>query len=249
MALLTDRIAFVTGGAGGLGLAIAQRFAAEGAAGLCIDAKPASPDLPANWHYRPCDVTCEEDVAAALQWAHTNFGRLDISVANAGAVPPWHETSTIDLDEWDQTFAVNVRGVAATLKHTVPLMQATGGSIIAMGSLNSWKGHPQQAAYVASKHALLGLVRSSALDLGRFGIRVNALAPGPIATDALLSRLASRAAARGEDAEATLRDYEAASAMGRLATAGDVANAALYLACDMSSGVTGQLLPVDAGVS
>ena len=249
MALLSNKIAVVTGGAGGLGLAIVKSLGAEGAAGLSIDTRPAPADLPAGWHHRQCDVTSEAELGAAMQWAGGEFGQLDVAVANAGIVPPWRETAEIYLDDWDATFAVNVRGVMATIKHAIPLMKEGGGSIIAMGSLNSWQGHARQAAYVASKHAVHGLVRSAALDLGRFGIRVNALAPGPVATDALLARLASRAGSEGDDPDEKLREYAAATAMGRLATTDDVARAALYLASDMSSGVTGQLLPVDAGVT
>ena len=111
-------------------------------------------------------------------------------VAAAGIVPPWRRVDELDLDEWDEVFAVNVRGIAATLKHAAPLI-ADGGAVVVIGSLNSWRGDPNIASYVASKHAVLGIVRSAALDLGRRGIRVNAVGPGPIATEALLARMAS----------------------------------------------------------
>ena len=89
----------------------------------------------------------------------------------------------------------------ATIKHAVPLMKQQGGSIVAMGSTNSWIGHAKQAAYTASKHAVLGIVRAAARDVGRFGIRINALCPGPIATAALLARVRQRAGEGGAPAE------------------------------------------------
>jgi NAD(P)-dependent dehydrogenase (short-subunit alcohol dehydrogenase family) len=246
---LSDKAVLVTGAAGGLGRAILERCAADGASGLCADHTETVLGLPDGWHHVCCDVTSETEVAALMDEARQRFGGLDGVVANAGIVPPWRETEALDLQEWDRVFAVNVRGVAAAIKHAVPLMRDAGGAIVAMGSLNSRVGHARQAAYVASKHAVLGLVRAAALDLGRYGIRVNALAPGPIATEALVGRVEARAREAGTSAEDTLKSYAQAAALGRMASAQEVAAAALYLLSDMSSGVTGQLLPVDAGLT
>src|SRR4030095_7059664 len=162
------------------------------------------------------------------------FGSLDVAVANAGVVPPWHDTDAIDLAEWDRAFAINARGVMATIKHAVPLMKQRGGQIGAMGSTNSRIGHARQAAYTASKHAVLGIVRAAALDLGRFGIRVNALCPRPHATQAPLPR--RRAEAGGVPVEETLRRYSD-TALGRMSTAENVVGAAIFLASDLSSGI------------
>lgn len=128
-------------------------------------------------------------------------------------------------------------------------MKASGGSIVVMGSLNSRRAHPSQCLYTASKHAVLGVVRSTALDLGRFDIRVNALGPGPIATDALIERINTRAGAGGPAEEQALQEYAAATALGHIASEDDVARATLFLASTQSSGITGQILPVDAGMS
>src|SRR3954454_1126320 len=117
--------------------------------------------------------------------------QVNVVVAAAGTVPGWAGVESIDLAEWDDVFAVNVRGVVSTIKHALPTMPA-GGAIVAIGSLNSWYGDPNLTTYVATKHAVLGIVRSAALDLGRRGFRVNAIAPGPIATRALLSRMERR---------------------------------------------------------
>src|SRR5262249_24648864 len=151
-----------------------------GAVGLAVDLPAAdwADGPPAGWHRAAADVTVEADLQASVRTATERFGRIDITVANAGLVPPWSQTAEIDLAQWDAVFAVNVRGVIATIKAAVPAMRERGGSIVLMGSMNSWRGHPQQCLYVASKHAVLGIVRATALDLGRYGIRVNALAPG-----------------------------------------------------------------------
>ena len=194
------------------------------------------------------DVTDEDSVARSVTESRRRLGRLDVVVANAGIVPPWTESAELDLDELDRVLAVNVRGVAATLKHAVPPLEERGGSIVVVASLNAHRAHPRQHLYTASKHAVLGLARSAALDLGRFGIRVNALAPGPVATDALLERMARRAAAGGLSVGEALGVAAAETALGRMVTEEDVAGAALFLASDLSAGVTGALLPVDAGL-
>jgi NAD(P)-dependent dehydrogenase (short-subunit alcohol dehydrogenase family) len=244
--LLEGKTAFVTGGAAGFGLAILEGFAAAGARGCAFDLEPPARPLPAGWDYRAGDVREEASLAGALAAVKDKLGRLDILVANAGVVPPWHDSEAIDLGEWDDVFAVNVRGVVATIKQGVPLMKAAGGSIIAMASVSAREGHPRQAAYVASKHAVLGIARATALDVGRFGIRVNALCPGPVATQALLDRLRHRAEQGISSEKEALRRY-GQTALGRMATVEDVAGAALFLASSLSSGVTGQAIVVDAG--
>lgn len=245
-ALLSGRVAFVTGGARGLGAAIARTFASAGAAGAAVDLElgPA----PDEWMPLEADVTEEADVRRALDATIERFGRLDVVVANAGVVPPWTDTESLDLDELDRVLAVNVRGVAATLKHAVPALRERGGTVIVMASLNAHRAHPRQHVYTVSKHAVLGLVRSSALDLGRFGIRVNALGPGPVLTDALRARFERRAAEGGLSLEDAMREASA-TALGRMVTEQDVARAALFLASDLSAGITGVLLPVDAGLA
>ncbi len=244
---LDGKVALVTGAAGGLGRGIARRLAASGAAGVAVDIVDGT--CPDGWQACRCDVSDESSLQESFDLVRTHFGRLDIVVANAGVVPPWRETADIDLAEWDRVFAVNVRGIVATIKLAVPLLQDRGGSIIVMGSLNSVRGHPRQCLYVASKHAVLGIVRATALDLGRHGIRVNGIAPGAIATDALVGRVTARAVAGGPAVDRALDDFAAQTALGRMATEADVADTALYLASSLSDGVTGQMLPVDGGLA
>lgn len=246
--LLAGRVALVTGGGRGLGAAIAREYAAAGALGAVADVERGS--APDGWADVATDVAVEDDVAAAVAATIERFGRLDVVVANAGVVPPWSETDELELEQLDAVFAINVRGVAATLKHGgAALRRQGGGAIVAMASLNAWRAHPSQPVYTASKHAVLGLLRTAALDLGRHGIRVNGLAPGPILTDALRARLESRAAAGGLAVNDAVAAAEAGTALGRMATEQDVARAALFLASDLASGITGALLPVDGGIA
>ena len=245
---LRGRVALVTGAANGLGHAIMTCLGEAGALGIGFDTEPCEKGLPAGWIQHRGDVAGEADVAGAAARAGARFERLDIVVANAGLVPPWQETEYLDFEEWDTVFAVNVKGVAATIKHAVPLMKRTGGSIIVMGSLNSRRAHPRQCLYTATKHAVLGIVRAAAMDLGRYGIRVNALGPGPVATDALLGRLQARARGSEPPPVEVLEQFARDTSLGCIASEEDVASAALFLASDLSDGMTGQILPVDGGL-
>lgn len=244
----SGRRALVTGGANGLGAAIVERFAEAGAAGASVDLT-ADHAVPDGWHALNADVRSEEEIARASNEAVERLGGpLDLVVAAAGIVPPWRHVAELDLEAWDNLFAINVRGVVATLKHAAPLM-SDGGAVILIGSLNSWRGDGNITGYVASKHAVLGIVRSAAIDLGPRGIRVNAIGPGPVATEALRGRMAQRAQSGGPKPDEALRAAAAMTSLGRIATAADVAGTALFLASELSAGMTGQLLPVDGGLA
>lgn len=237
--LLDGRVAAVTGGARGLGAAIAARFRDAGATVVTLDLAGAE---------ESCDVTDEAAVAQAFGRIAARHGRVDVLVANAGLVPPWRELVALDMAEWDRVFAVNVRGVALCIKHAAPLMPP-GGAIVAMGSIMSEKGSARQTLYNATKHAVLGIVRCAALELGPRGIRVNALGPGPIATAALRARVEARAAAGlGPPPAEALAANDAETPLGRAATEDEVAKAALFLASDLASAVSGRLVRVDSGL-
>jgi len=243
VSLLTGKFAVVTGGASGLGAGIARRFAAEGAGGAVLDLPGVPVAPPDGWRAIAADVRDEE----SLRSAFADLPAVDVVVAAAGIVPGWTELAAIDLDDWDEVFIVNVRGTVSTIRHALPALR-DGAAIVAIGSLTSWRGDPNLTSYVASKHAVLGIVRSAALDLGRRGIRVNALAPGPVATDALLARMSRRERELGVPVATALAQAADGTALGRIATVDEVAGAALFLASELSSGVTGQLLPVDGGI-
>ena len=246
--LLADRRALVTGGASGLGAATVGRLVDAGATGVVLDLPAALAAQAMPWPGIGVDVTDEDSVREAIVEAVHALGGLDAVVLAAGIVPPWRRTAEIDLVEWDRVLAVNVRGVVTCLKHLAPHL-ASGATVTVIGSLNSWRGDPHIASYVASKHAVLGVVRSAALDLGRAGVRVNAVGPGPIATAALLGRMETRANSTGASVEQALQAAAAATALGRIATARQVADAILFLTSELSAGISGHLIPVDGGIA
>jgi NAD(P)-dependent dehydrogenase (short-subunit alcohol dehydrogenase family) len=181
--LLRGRVSLITGGARGLGRAISLSFAAEGAVGAILDrpdvCQEGSP--PTGFDFVAADVTEETELAAAVAALVERRSRIDITVANAGVVPAWRETENLEVDEWDSAFAVNVRGVAATIKHVVPAMKARGGSIIVMCSINSLRGHPRQMLYTATKHAAWGSCgrQRSTSAAAAFGSTASPLVPLP----------------------------------------------------------------------
>lgn len=236
----------VTGGARGLGLAIVKHLASAGASGLILDLG-ADSSAPSIWPSVAVDVTDEAAVRQAIQDDVAEHGPFNGLVAAAGIVPRWHSPTDIDLDLLNQTIAVNVTGFVASMKYAAVDMPA-GSTIVAIGSLNSWRGDPNVMAYAASKHAVLGVVRSAALSLGRRGIRVNAVAPGPVATDALLGRMKSRSVSTGLEPDEAISAAEQLTSLGRLASADDVAHAVAFLSGPRSSAITGQILPVDGGL-
>jgi NAD(P)-dependent dehydrogenase (short-subunit alcohol dehydrogenase family) len=245
--LLDGRRALITGGGNGIGAAVAARFAEFGAGGVVLDLPGVAVDPPRGWSAVAADVRDEAGVDDAVVTAHTRLGGMDTVVAAAGVVPGWQRADELDLADLERVLAINVVGVAATLKHVAPLL-TTGATITVIGSLNSWRGDPNIAGYVASKHAVLGMVRSAALALGAAGVRVNAVGPGPVATAALRSRMAAREERTGLSVDEAIEAAGTLTALGRIATVDEVVGAVTFLSCEMSSGITGQLLNVDCGV-
>lgn len=245
--LLDGRRALITGGGSGIGAATAARFAELGASGVVLDLPGAAAEPPGGWRALAADVRDEAAISDAVVTAHSQLGGLDTVVAAAGVVPTWQRTDELDLVDFEQVLAVNVVGVAATLKYAAPVL-AEGATVTVIGSLNSWRGDPNIPSYVASKHAVLGIVRSAALALGPAGVRVNAVGPGPVATAALRSRMASRQERTGLSVGEAIAAAGTMTALGRIATVDEVVGAVTFLSCSMSSGITGQLLNVDCGV-
>lgn len=246
---LEGRCAVVTGAAGGLGRAIAERLDQAGAQIVAVDLPSMLQAFPENWQGVGIDLATDE-ADAALSALASQLGTVDIVIANAGLVPPWRGMEALDRAEWDRVMRVNVWGVAATIGVFADALEASShASVVAMASINGYKAHPQQVLYTASKHAVIGVMRAAALNLGPRGIRVNALAPGPIATEALKGRVEARHQTGGPSPEEALQALAGEAALGRLATQRDVANAAHFLASDASGGMTGVVLPVEAGLA
>jgi NAD(P)-dependent dehydrogenase (short-subunit alcohol dehydrogenase family) len=247
--LLQGRRAVVTGASRGLGRAIADRFAAEGAEVWIVDLPAALDSAQSAAGTLGVDLADPGAEAALAAFAAT-LGPVDAVVANAGVVPPWRGVSALERVEWERAFAINVWGTAVTLKAFADGLAASGrGAAVLMASINGLRAHPDQILYTATKHAVIGLTRAAALDLGRRGVRVNALAPGPVATAALRGRVHARAAAGGPPLDEALAAFAAQTALGRMTTEEDVAAAAVLLVSDLAAGVTGSVLPVECGLA
>ena len=243
---MANKIAVVTGGSSGIGSGIVKRFAANGARVISIDLNKPEYEIASVEHIN-CDLTDESSVSKLFAQISKENPQIDVLCANAGIVPSWSRISETNFSDWKKVIDINVNALFLTISHGAKLLKKGSGTIVVTGSINSIKGDPNIAAYVASKHAALGIIKSAALDLGRDGIRVNGVAPGPIATKALISRIEKRL----EKNQGSLDDYLAKiagqTALGRIATEEEVINTIEFLASELSSGITGQLISVDGG--
>jgi 2-keto-3-deoxy-L-fuconate dehydrogenase len=244
---LADRVAVVTGAASGIGAATARLFAAEGARVALVDKDEAGLAATAEAVggaalALPGDVT---DAAAArdgVAWVIGEWGRIDVLVTAAG-ISTGGTVATIDEAMWDRVFAVNVKGTYLWLHETLPRMiERHSGSIVMVGSQLVRSSGGNNAAYIASKGAIVALTKTMAVDHAADGIRVNALMPGVI--DTPMSR---RSLQRYADPAATRERWATRHAMRRFGTPEEVARAALFLASDDASFTTGSLLFVDGG--
>jgi NAD(P)-dependent dehydrogenase (short-subunit alcohol dehydrogenase family) len=248
---LEGKTALVTGAGSGIGREAALLFAAEGAAVLIADRDRGAGERVAaeiagqgdTARAVACDVARDADVAAAVAEAERAYGALHVVFNNAGIFPD-ADGSPVDTDEavWDQVMAVNLKGVFLGCKHGIPALQrAGGGSIINTASFVAVVGAAtSQIAYTASKGGVLAMTREIAVEYARQGIRANALCPGPVNTPLLEELLADPAARARRLVHVP---------MGRLAEAAEIARAALFLASDESSYVSGTTFMVDGAIT
>jgi NAD(P)-dependent dehydrogenase (short-subunit alcohol dehydrogenase family) len=250
MGRLEGKTVLITGAARGIGAAAARLFVAEGARLMLADVREEplqalSEELgEAVAAFRTVDVTDEAAVARLVEDAVRHYGRLDVALLNAGISGQPHALVDTPAAQFDQVFAVNVRGVWLGLKHAMKAMQSRGGSIVVTASTASIRATPNMAAYVASKHATLGLMRAAALEGATHGIRVNSVNPATIDTP-MVQELAATSAQRRQPSVPLTQLIP----MGRHGTADEVARLMLYLASDESSFCTGGVYMVDGGVS
>jgi NAD(P)-dependent dehydrogenase (short-subunit alcohol dehydrogenase family) len=245
---LTNKVALVTGGGAGLGLAIAERFAAEGAHVYITGRRKevlddATASIEGHVTAVAADSTSSSDLHDLAETIRRESGRLDVLVANAGMIER-ADFGEVTEDHFDRTFDINARGTMFTVQTALPLMPA-GGSIILVGSIQGFKGLPGSTTYSAAKAAVRSYARVWAAEFGGRGLRVNVLTPGPFDT----SIIEGQAEYFGQDPAALRAQMATLVPMGRLGRPEELASAALFLASDESSFMTGAELCVDGGMA
>lgn len=248
-----ERVAFITGGASGLGKAAAQQLVARGThvaiADVQIDAaeqlartlnQAQTGDSTGRALAVACDVRDDEAIAAAVANTLTVFGRLDFAINAAGIGGPEVRTAEYAPDEWMRVIDVNLNGVWRAMRHEIPAMLAAGGgAIVNVSSSAGLIGFPRHPAYSASKHGVVGLTKTAALEYARKGIRINAICPGFTMTPMVQQMIES-----GLPRE----QLEARVPMGRLGTDEEVAATMIYLCSNASAFMTGHALAIDGGI-
>ena len=247
---LEGKVAIVTGAALGMGKATAKLFAEAGAKVVVADLDEQNATAVVDSieaaggeaFFQKTDVSKAADVAAMVAATVERFGKLDVAVNNAAVTPDTRPIDQLDEAEFDRVIAVDLKGVALCLKYEISqlLRQGGPGSIINIGSVSSFRPQPNNSAYVAAKHGVIGLTKVAALEYSPQGIRVNAVGPGPIDTPMF----------RGALETVGITEAEAVANLSLLGRAGkpiEVAQASLWLASDLSTYVTGATLMVDGG--
>ncbi len=253
MGRMDGKVAVITGGAGGIGLAVGQRFVEEGADVLLVDLqesalKDACTQIGSNKvSYLVADVTQAADNQAMIDTATERYGGVDTFVANAGIEGDVMPIPEYEEARFDQVIAVNVKGPFLGLKAAIPAMRARGGgAFIITSSVAGVQGSPGVAPYVTSKHAVIGMMRSAAKECAPDNIRVNTVNPSPVETR--MMRSLEEGFAPGAAAE-TKAMFESSIPAGRYAEPRDIANVMLFLASDDAQFVTGAAYMADGGMT
>ena len=255
MGKLDGKVALITGAAGGIGRATSKLFIDEGAKGVVMAdiwdemGKKTAEELGPNAIYLHTDVSQESEIEKSIELVIEKFGRLDIVFSNAGNPGPGGSIDDVPTDEFDHTIAIHLRAAFLYMKYSIPIMKKQGaGCFIVTSSVASFQQGMGSLPYSLSKAGINNLVRIAAVELGIFGIRANAIAPGGIATGIFgqafgLSRNGAEKVA--ELMKGTLADMQA---IRRAGLPEDIANTALFLASEASSFITGVTLKVDGGL-
>ncbi|MDX6749842.1 SDR family oxidoreductase [Geminicoccaceae bacterium 1502E] len=239
----------VTAGAGGIGRVMADTFVAHGARVMICDVDEAALDGWRKAHPgQPAiraDVASPADVDALFEAVAHELGGLDVLVNNAGIAGPTAAVEDIDPEEWRRTIDVNLNGQFHCLRRAVPLLKAAGsGSIINIASVAGRLGYAYRLPYAASKWAIVGMTESLSIELGRDGIRVNAILPGIVEGPRIDKVIGARAQELGIGFEEMRQRYLEKTALGRMVTPQDVANMAVFLCSSMGASISGQALSV-----
>lgn len=244
----------VTAGANGIGAAVARAFSEAGARvhvcdidGLAIDRLvQALPGVTAS----VADASVERDVDLVFKDVAGNLGGLDVLVNNAGIAGPTASIEDISASQWERTVDVNLNSQFLFAKRAVPMLRASSSSpcIVAMSSVAGRLGYAYRTPYASTKWGVIGLMKSLAIELGPFGVRVNAILPGTVEGERMDGVIAARAAATGIDTEAMREQYLRKISLRRMVTADDVAATALFLSSPAARNITGQAISVDGNL-
>jgi len=243
---LLDKVALITGGARGLGLAMAERFTAEGAHAIIVDrdrvqGEQVAADLSARGlpvHFVQADLAHPDEIQRAVHATLSAWERLDILVNNAAVILP-KSIEDISASEWDWLMSINLRAPFLMVQATLPALKASRGVILNIGSTAGLQAIPNHIAYSVSKAGVIMMTKSLARDLHPFGIRVNCLCPGAVDTPLLRAHMA--ALGRGDEA------WKHGQSERFLTTPQQIAEVALYLVSDEASAITGSIVVADAG--
>ena len=237
----------VTAGASGIGRAMAEAFAAEGAQIWVTDVDAgALAAVPEGWQASCVDASDEAAMAALFEEITAHWGGLDVLCANAGIAGPTAAVEDVALADWRQCVSVNLEGAFLAAKYAAPIMKAQkSGSIVLTSSTAGQYGYPFRAPYAAAKWAIIGLMKTLAMELGPFGIRANAICPGAVEGARMEGVLAREAAAKGMTRDAVYAGYAAGTSMRSFVSAEDVAHMAVFLGSSKARLVSGQVIAVD----
>ena len=237
----------ITAGASGVGRAMAEAFDAAGWQIWVADVDAAAlAACPQAWQRSQVDVSDEAAVTTLFAQITDRWGVLDALCANAGIAGPTAPVEQVALADWHACLAVNLDGAFLCAKHAAPLMKAARcGAMILTSSTAGQYGYPNRAPYAAVKWAVIGLMKTLAMELGPYGIRANAICPGAVEGPRMEGVLAREAAAKGMTRDQVYEGYASGTAMGRFIEGQDVAAMALFLASDAARLVSGQVIAVD----
>lgn len=251
----TGKVVVITGAAGGIGKAVASAFAEEGANLVLVDLKQEALDSAASdlglsqerYVTVAADVADESAVRNYVQKAVDTFGTIDVFFNNAGIEGKVDPITEQTVENLTKVLDVNVKGVFLGMKHVIPIMSnRKSGVIINTSSVAGLVGSPGMAPYIASKHAVVGLTKSAALECAEFSIRVNAICPSPVHTRMMRSIEEGAAPGRGQEMQ---KQYETAIPLGRYGEASEIAQLVLFLSSDQAAFITGIACPIDGGMT
>lgn len=254
---LKDKIAVITGGGQGIGRGIAHAFAREGA--RCVLAARTRATLEATQaeiesaggeaFVVQTDLRSQEQIESLAQQTLERFGHVDVLVNNSGIAGPMKELWKVDPKEWDETFDVNVRGVFLTCRAFLPSMiERRSGNVIVIGSPSGKRPLHGRTAYATGKLGLVGLVRTLAWELGQYDVRANLISPNGSDGPRMESMIRGQAETRGLTYDEVRTEFLNQTALGRFTPADDVGNAAVFLASEDASAVTGEDMNVSSGL-